>query len=366
MQPVRREPPTVARSPTTPEPEWFDLEAPQVLKTFLEDVERGLHPSGQMSLKLDPDCKSWVYDHIDAVSEHFPGKVELIDNEIFVRLESATHEFLKKVLFNAFMASRGLGRQLYINSNISYPIVEKGFKILDIGIYAQDPTEDLWPLFLMEIAYSDLGWKSLRDVLKVLLGCNHKGDIRGALALKISKRGEDISKITYNIVAFTQDGTIGDKHGNLNSFQPYAKVPHEPGMGKWIPTDGEHFERKTKYRMFRQTNDSGGRYFSDGILVDHGIIDEDHTSSNDDIVLDPEYFNLPADSERLCLRAKDLWFHVRHQEVVERNLKRKKEQEKAPGRTEKRRKRIPGPSTIERLSEVPGTWDDASSTFKPA
>lgn len=35
-------------------------------------------------------------------------------------------------------------------------------------------------------------------------------------------------------------------------------------------------------------------------------------------------------------------------------------------RTEERRRvRILGPSTVEKLMEVPGTWDDASSTFTP-
>ncbi|PBK63123.1 hypothetical protein ARMSODRAFT_1088689 [Armillaria solidipes] len=349
------------RSPT-PESESAIDTAPQILKLFFEEVERDLKPGGEMELDLTPECKKWLdYDNFCAMTEHIRGRAELMGDRLFVTgAESATHQAMYRVLFDLKVSGK-LHRNIYVNTNTTYPVWKQGYISPRIAIYSR--AKDLWPLFLIESAYSDSRWKSLRNVLQALLGCDHESAIGGGCALNICLTDNVITRIEYSIIAFRQEGTLYDKkHDDLVSFQLYAKPPHPQGQkGQWIATDGSHVEMGTKYRMLHPTNASGGRCFAEAINIGHGIIDEDHLTGEDDIFLDPAFFDLPEGSERIHLQAKDIWYYVRHEEELVRIRKRKAtrdDSEETGGSFVKYRRRIGG--------QCQGSWDPVSRIFTPA
>ncbi|PBK90840.1 hypothetical protein ARMGADRAFT_1032343 [Armillaria gallica] len=295
------------RSPTPRPDESVMDRAPQILKLFLVG-EQGLEPGDEIEMDLTPECKKWLdYDNFCALTEYIDVRAELMGDKLFMRRDgSATHQAMYVVLYD-LKGSGKLHQNLYIYTNITYPMQQHGYITPRIVIYSR-ATENFWPLFPIESAYSDSHWESLPYVLQALLGCDHDCAIRRGLALKICLTDNVITRIEYSIISFLLEGTLyGKKHDDLVPFQLYAKLPHPQGhKGQWITTDGLHVEPGTKYRMFQPTNASGGRRFVEAINVDHGIIDEDHLTPKDDIFLDPVFFNLPKGSERIHLWAEDI------------------------------------------------------------
>ncbi|KAK0431936.1 hypothetical protein EV421DRAFT_1911450 [Armillaria borealis] len=227
----------------------FEEDTPLVLKHFLTDVEQ-----------------DWVRNHYDIVCERFPGMLELTDDMIIVMFPTLMHQVMVVVVYNVIIAHK-LGRQLYVKENVDYPIKGWGSKNLGLTIFAQNPKKDfkdLWPLFIFEIAYANSGQKCLRDLLKALLSIYHQGEIGGGIAAKVFKNTNgEITKVTYSLVSFILDGTQGrkeTKHKDLESFQLYVKLPHTPKeKGIWIPSEGEHTDIGTKFRMYHNANDLGVR-----------------------------------------------------------------------------------------------------------
>ncbi len=255
---------TVTDALTPPERDVFEEDTPLVLKNFLKDVEDCRTTSEkEMRFKLDHDIGDWVRNHYEVVFERFPGmwvvhlwfhhriwhvltRLELTNNMLTVTFPMLMHQFLMVVINNAII-NGDLCRELYIKENIDYPLQEQGSKNLDCAIFVQNPEKDLkdlWPHFIFKIAFSDSGWKCLRDLLKSLLCIYHQGLIGGGLALKVfqNTKGE-ITKVTWHLVSFILDATQDSKstkHRDLEPFQLYAKLLHPSKMkGKWIPSEGE-------------------------------------------------------------------------------------------------------------------------------
>ncbi|KAK0224782.1 hypothetical protein EDD85DRAFT_795819 [Armillaria nabsnona] len=190
----------------------------------------------------------------------FPG---FSDDIIFVTFPTGAHRFMEASLWKAITANENLAHAIHMRANIDFPSIGKvTSKNPDLCIYALDPTRtlknDVWPLFVMEIVYAESCRKPMRDILEALLSIEHEGDMRGALCLKVFRNptSRQVTRLVYTIIFFLAYGqediaeNKNEKHRHMLAFKLYAKPPHAKGQGKWVPTDGEHFDKGMTFRMY--------------------------------------------------------------------------------------------------------------------
>lgn len=210
--------------------------------------------------------------------------MELCDNIMVVTFPTCVHQFMENVLWKAIGAAK-LWDILLMKQNIDYPLVGKDkSKNPDLCLYAVDPMlskeKDVWPLFVMEIAYADSCRKSMRDVLKSLLSIEHEGDIIAGLCCKVfcNMTTKKVTKLVYTIICFMtiEEEEVASQANeapqHMLPFKLYAKPPHVEGQGNYVPSEGEHCERGTTYRMYRETNDLGTRSFYEAQVIRHGLV----------------------------------------------------------------------------------------------
>ncbi|KAK0445273.1 uncharacterized protein EV420DRAFT_1720535 [Desarmillaria tabescens] len=161
------------------------------------------------------------------------------------------------------------------------------------------PIDYNWPVVVFEVAYSESKPRVKKDILRLMFG-THGRALMG-IAIKLKYNDERLISVEIFVYYFSGEGNFFPEEAEpFSASEIYVNQD-----GKLYPISERHKEDKLFQMVCAEVK--GKRHFYECSLASNWIIDDNHHSSKEDLVIPPDFLKHVPDRTKMVISADSLW-----------------------------------------------------------
>ncbi|KAK0441499.1 uncharacterized protein EV420DRAFT_1650105 [Desarmillaria tabescens] len=261
-------------------------DAPLELRGWLKGLDDCL-PGEVYEKVLDSESQSRMEENFENVSEAVHGCWEFLKDKVIVTIPCVTHDSTLDTIAAALHANWHATIGLRILAGTHIPLSEGHWKgpdilIFDRGLNWEDP-------------------KIFQSITTGRLMFGTHGRALMGIAIKLKYNDERLISVEIFVYYFSGEG----------NFFPEEAEPFSAGEiyvnqdGKLYPISERHKEDKLFQMVCAEVK--GKRHFYECSLASNWIIDDNHHSSKEDLVIPPDFLKHVPDRTKMVISADSLW-----------------------------------------------------------